>query len=36
MAGEVNKLQKFVIGDSEVSLPLVFEPYETKFIVISK
>lgn len=36
MTGKVNNLQKFVKGDGEVSLPLVFEPYETKFIVISK
>jgi len=36
ITGEVNKLQKFVIGEGEVNFPLVFGLYETKIIVISK
>jgi len=36
MTGEVSNLQNVVIGKDTQTVPLVFEPWETKFIVISK
>lgn len=36
MTGEVSKIEKFVITDGKATLPIDFEPYETKFIVLSK
>ena len=36
MTGEINKLQKTSSGKEGIKINLTFEPYETKFIVISK
>lgn len=36
MTGQVNKLHKIVYEKDAISVPLAFEPYETKFIIISK
>jgi hypothetical protein len=36
MTGEVSNLQNVVIGKDTQTFPLVFEPWETKFIVICK
>jgi hypothetical protein len=36
MKGEIRKIEKFVIADGKVTLHVDFEPYETKFIVLSK
>jgi len=36
MTGEINKLQKTSSGNEGIRINLAFEPYETKFIVISK
>jgi hypothetical protein len=34
MTGKVHKLHEFVTGKDEITVPIVFEPWETKFIVI--
>ncbi|MDO9340007.1 MAG: glycosyl hydrolase [Bacteroidales bacterium] len=36
MTGQVNKLHTVVYEKDAISVPLAFEPYETKFIIISK
>jgi hypothetical protein len=36
MTGEISTLQNAIIGKDTISFPVSFEPWETKFIVISK